>query len=183
MSVVKFNSQLGSLPNSRLLSDVLAQLLSTLENVMRKPLLDRLNEKTSITDTCHLWTATKSDGYGMLKVEGKMVGAHRLRYTLEKGEIPESMFVCHTCDVRACNNLDHLFLGTNQENMDDMKEKGRSPNNTGAKNPFSKLTERDIPKIRELHASGSTYVRIAEQFGVKKSIIGAIINKQRWAHV
>jgi len=76
---------------------------------------------------CWLWTgAIDSHGYGKLKRRRKIITAHREAWRLHKGEIPNGMFVCHKCDTRACANPDHLFLGTHQDNMDDMKRKGRA---------------------------------------------------------
>lgn len=79
---------------------------------------------------CWIWGMSvrtgRRGGYGQIKVGKKMVSAHRISYLIHKGEIPKDLQVLHSCDVRSCVNPDHLFLGTQQENMDDMINKGRA---------------------------------------------------------
>lgn len=80
---------------------------------------------------CWLWTSRfQAWGYGYFSYRGDNA-AHRVMYRLTKGPIPKGMRICHTCDVRACVNPDHLWLGTQQENIKDCSEKKRHTN--GAK--------------------------------------------------
>lgn len=77
-------------------------------------------------DDCWLWRgAMRPNGYGGYVMNRVPVYAHRLSWQIHHGPIPAGLFVCHRCDVKRCVRPDHLFLGTRQENMDDMKRKGR----------------------------------------------------------
>lgn len=88
---------------------------------------ERFERKIERTDTCWFWTGGKDkDGYGLIKEKGKSLSAHRV--ALEKKlqrPLRPGYFSCHSCDVNACVNPDHLFEGTVQDNTDDRVAKGR----------------------------------------------------------
>jgi hypothetical protein len=66
--------------------------------------------------------ATTGGGYGR---HSKRKYAHRIAYEKWVGPIPDGMLVCHKCDVKLCCNPDHLFLGTDEDNIMDCIKKGR----------------------------------------------------------
>lgn len=75
---------------------------------------------------CWLWIgAAFNHGYGQMRINGKIKSAHRASWEIHNGDIPNDLFVCHKCDVKLCVNPDHLFLGTNSDNMKDMNDKKR----------------------------------------------------------
>lgn len=77
---------------------------------------------------CWLWIGGrngKGKGYGAFSFGGKNHPAHRISYAISKGQVPQRLKVLHTCDVKSCVNPDHLFVGTTQDNSDDMCQKGR----------------------------------------------------------
>lgn len=85
--------------------------------------------KVDKTDGCWLWTGSRDHkGYGRLNVDRKPVAAHRLLILLTTGEMPAAgQVVCHHCDTPACVRPDHLFVGTQSDNIRDMYAKGRRP--------------------------------------------------------
>ena len=181
--MVKFNSQLGSLPNSRLLSDVLAQLLSTLENVMTRPVLERIAEKTLITDDCHLWQAAKTpQGYGLVSHKNKMVYVHRFMYETFVGTLAKGECVLHKCDTPACNNPDHLFTGSHKTNSKDMIMKGRSLK--GENSPQAVLTSEQVLSLRAKYTGArGDKTNLAKEFNISRTQVGSILNRETWKHV
>jgi hypothetical protein len=138
------------------------------------------------TDTCWLWTAAHTDaGYGRVSVHGYAMTAHRFSYILHFGAIPDGLFVCHHCDVRACCNPDHLFLGTQADNLADMRRKGRQGDTRrpGVLNGRALLTEEQVTEIRHRRAAGESYYRLSRDYGVGDSTIEAITKRVNWRHV
>ncbi len=131
-----------------------------------------------ITDgDCWRWTAThNSDGYGIIWLSGKYWLSHRFSYALHFGEIPVGMLVCHHCDTPDCVNPEHLFLGTQKDNMEDCEAKGRT--RRGETHPSAKLTVADVIAIRE--AINTSQRELAEEFGVARSTIGEIRTGVKW---
>lgn len=87
------------------------------------------NRLVQMPNGCIEWTGSRSErGYGQISVHGgdRMVRTHRLAWTLAYGEIPEGMNVCHSCDNPPCCNIEHLWLGTQADNVADMVAKGRN---------------------------------------------------------
>ena len=124
---------------------------------------------------CWLWQGTvNSSGYGNKYFNGKMETAHRIAWVLQHGQIPVGLQVLHYCDVRCCVNPDHLFLGTQKENIQDAIKKQRLR---------TKLNPEAVRKIRVLRKRGLTLQEIGDQFGVVKQAIHAVINRKWWRHV
>lgn len=83
--------------------------------------------KEAVDTGCWVWKTDCVHGYGSFWLQGKVYRAHRASYMLFSGVIPLGMNVLHTCDNPSCVNPQHLFLGTQQDNMTDKRLKGRQP--------------------------------------------------------
>jgi len=130
----------------------------------------------------------RPDGYGQLRVNGKTVRAHRHAYECAFGPIPEGMCVCHSCDNRTCITPDHLFLGTQRDNIRDAIQKGRfAPVIDNLKHDFSgekhgnaKLTKEQVELIREKRKSGMRLRELADEFPVGITQLHRICKMERW---
>ena len=134
---------------------------------------------------CWLWTgAIANSGYGSMMVRtGQTEQAHRLSYELHHGPIPPGKWVLHTCDVRACVAPHHLFLGTRQDNIDDMMDKGRNRQPSGTASQRAKLSDDDVRAIRAAAAAGERQVDIAARFGITQVNVSWIVLRKGWKHI
>lgn len=132
---------------------------------------------------CLEWSGSSDQkGYGQLRISGKLIKAHRYAWMRKHGKIPSKALVLHQCDNPKCVNVDHLFLGTHKDNVDDMDAKGRRVNSQlkGEKCHAAKITDADVILIR---ADDRRQVDIAADFGISQAVVSKIKLKQAWAHV
>ena len=168
-------------------------------------------------DECWIWTGRKSGypprQYGQPKICGKFYKAHRIAYELAYGEIPDGLFVCHSCDTPLCVNSHHLWLGTAADNAHDRDAKGRqrgfiSGQTWAQLNPDlikrgkdswisqhperrakgervhgSKLTKEQVMTIRDKYKEGQSQSELARRYGVRQSSIWCIVTRKTWRHV
>lgn len=128
---------------------------------------------------CWLWTGGLfGNGYGHVVGRDGRGSAHRFAYTHFRGPIPSGLVVCHTCDVRACVNPDHLFLGTQADNVADRNQKGRHAR--GERIGGAKLT---AAQVLEIFQSSDCQRDLAARYGVEDKAIWRIRSGRRWAHV
>lgn len=126
-------------------------------------------------------------GYGRIEIDGHFTYVHRYSWMLAHGPIPDGLYVCHHCDNPACVNPDHLFLGTNQDNLADMTAKGRRRYGTshlvGESNGMSRLTEADVLLMRDLRRSGALQKDLAAAFGVAQMTVSRAVRGESWPHL
>lgn len=126
---------------------------------------------------CIVFTGSKhTGGHGQIHYNGKNRTAHSVAWELENGPIPDGLQLNHHCDNPPCINTDHLYLGTQQQNMADMNQRGR--NVLGSQTGTAKLTELDALAI--FKAPG-THKDIARMYGVCRQTVGLIKNRVNWA--
>ena len=147
-----------------------------------RPLKERFEEKIYIEPNsgCWLWTAScDSTGYGQIyndSVRGPE-RTHRVAWKLYNGEIPEGMHVLHKCDTKVCVRPDHLFVGTANDNVQDMINKKR--NAVGERRAI-KLTEK---KAREIYFDNRVQQVIADEYGVDQALVSRIKSRKQWGHI
>jgi HNH endonuclease len=153
-----------------------------------KSLEERFLTKINKTEAgCWEWTAFKNKlGYGQISMgrrgEGRSL-AHRVSYSIYKESIPAGMLICHACDNPGCVNPDHLFMGSQSDNMRDCSNKGRvnkSIKLLGEKHARSKLSEDDVRLIRS--TKGRT-TELSKQLGITTANIKYIRRGETWRHV
>lgn len=132
---------------------------------------------------CILWQQFLKRGYGQIRVggrTGRTARVHRVAWELANGPIPAGMSVLHRCDVRNCINPEHLFLGTQADNVADMVAKQRDRHPFGADHGRAKLTEQDV---RDIRASAGSHQDIADLYGVAQNTVTSIKLRKIWRHL
>jgi hypothetical protein len=152
--------------------------------------IQRFWAKVTIADgpnPCWEWCAARNKwGYGRFYPQGGYSSqyAHRYSYELFHGPIPPDLQVLHRCDNPCCVNPNHLFLGTQRDNVKDMIAKGHMVDNNGERSASAKLTAEQVRQIRQIHAQGEiNQTELAHRYQVSSRTIGYIVNRQKWRSV
>ncbi|MDE2097976.1 MAG: HNH endonuclease [Patescibacteria group bacterium] len=133
---------------------------------------------------CWVWTGgMMASGYGRFWWNGHDRPSNRVAWEINHGEGPGDMHVLHRCDNRKCVRPDHLFLGTNLDNVRDMLDKGRHWSGKGEANGRARLRSVDIPILRAKHAAGQSIRSLAKSYGMSRTTIQRAINGQTWTHL
>jgi hypothetical protein len=164
----------------------------------------RVDKEKSTTfyknERCWEWAAGHiPDGYGTIKISGKLELAHRVSWVIANGGIPDGLHVLHHCDNPGCVRQSHIWLGTHQDNMDDKATKGRGNQPRGdnhyshthpeklargESHANSKLTWEQVREIRKRYAwfgiGGDSSLTLAKEFGVDNVAILKIVRNETW---
>lgn len=141
-------------------------------------------DRSSGPNACWEWQAARQPtGYGAVWLGRRVAISHRVAWTLTNGPIPNGKHVCHHCDNPPCCNPEHLFLGTDDDNMRDKEQKGRANHSHSEARPSAKLTNDDVREIRRLLATGLMQREVADCYGVHDSQISRINSGHLWRHV
>ncbi len=132
---------------------------------------------------CWNWMAgCTSGGYGEFWFGKKIWSTHRLAWWLTYGYIPKNKMILHKCDNRRCVNPEHLYPGTNTDNMRDRLNRGKCPR--GETHPNSKMTVKKVIELRQRYAAGNeTVMELGLIYGMSQSSVSNIINKVQWGHI
>lgn len=158
---------------------------------MDRTLSERFWEKVDKRgeDECWEWQGAKfivTHPYGQIWVNKKIELAHRISWCLHHGFIPKELRVLHHCDNPPCVNPQHLFLGTQSDNLIDAAKKGRlrtSPR-LGENHHDSKLTDNEVLEMRSSYKEKrEPYKIIAKRHNVHPTTVGRIIRNERWQHL
>ena len=132
-------------------------------------------------EECWQWMlSSDSRGYGEIRLQNRLWRSSRVAYHLRHGSIPSGMHVLHKCDNPLCCNPDHLFAGTNFDNMQDMLKKGRGKNRFTKRPNVTRLTAEQVREIRKLHAAGSSSKVLGKTYRIDPKTVSRIVNRHTW---
>lgn len=138
---------------------------------------------TNGPDDCWGWKgAINESGYGILRCGPilKNMRASRVSWLIHKGNIPDGLYCLHTCDSPICSNVNHLFLGTQKDNMNDMLKKGRRKTSRGEEAGRAKLTDKQVIEIWESDLGSR---KLSKIYKVGRTAIKNIKDGVAWKHL
>lgn len=146
-------------------------------------LMTRFRKKYEVYGECWIWVAAITEKkYGRFYLDGSLERAHRASWMIYRGDIPEGMHVLHYCDNPPCVNPDHLWLGTNRDNMDDKIAKDRQLR--GSDTSVALFDETQVAEIRRNYTGAyGEQAALAKKYGCHIGTIGAIVRRENWRHV
>lgn len=148
-----------------------------------KTLEERFWEKVDVRgeNECWEWKGSRRNGYGRFFDGKSNVSAHRLSWEMKNGKTENNKIkVLHRCDNPPCVNPSHLFLGTQADNVVDMKNKGRLVSPKGENNGVHVLRESDVLEIRRMKKAGISQNGIAKIIGISKSCVKHVWSGRTW---
>jgi hypothetical protein len=154
--------------------------------MIKKYIINRLLKKIKKHKSgCWNWIGSKyPTGYGRFSYKKHKGYAHRMSYIVFKGKIKKNFCVCHACDNKACINPDHLWLGTQKDNIIDCINKGRRAiYKTGENHKNHKLINKQIIEIKYKLKNNMPIYKIAKHYFVHINTIYAIKNNKTWKHI
>jgi hypothetical protein len=159
--------------------------------------IKRFFSKVDKSGPCWVWIAHR-DRYGVFSLRNRVYKAHRVSYVIAHGVIPDGMQVCHHCDNPACVKPDHLFLGSQRDNMADCARKGRYYRAIGALNastrrpetrprgeghPRAVLTVDRVRSMRDAYTAGDRIADIARCMELNVETVRSVVHRRTWKHV
>lgn len=152
-----------------------------------KKIAYKLETNSRMNGQCKEWNGYKKEGYGKICItrngKEKSEFVHRVAWEIYKGKIPNGMNVCHTCDNPSCFRVDHLFLGTQKDNMQDKKNKKRQNIKKGEESHKSKLKESEVKEIISFKKGPFTSQQLGIKYNVAASTIRSIWQNKNWKHL
>ena len=166
-------------------------------NIYTGDVIKRFYEKVvPVKSGCHIWRSrlNEQDKHGTLNVNGVAIPAYRIALEIKLGRpIAKGMQANHTCDVRACVNQDHLYEGTQKDNIGDAIRRGRfvkpprnginPPVHIGESNNNAVMTEELVRQLREDKKSGMSQVALAKKYGISTGTVSQIVTGKTWKGV
>lgn len=168
-------------------------------NIYTGDVMKRFYEKVVPVKTgCHIWSSrlNEQDKHGCLNVDGVSIPAYRISLEIKLGrKIGKGMQANHTCDVRACVNPDHLYEGTQKDNIRDAIKRGRfvpppppdpefpPPIRYGEDNNKAVMTELLVRQLRQDRKNGMTYKELSVKYGISQATVAQIATNKTWKGV
>lgn len=166
--------------NTKFCSMVCSGAAASLRNAEERPSLQgKFNSLFTRGEGCWEWQGTIDGyGYGVVDYAGSRYRAHVLALEFDGRTVPQGMVACHHCDNPRCVRPDHLYVGTQRQNVQDASRRGRLLK--GDRHHQSKLTENQVREIRRLDLP---YAEIARLYGVSRPTVTRAIKGKTWRHV
>lgn len=145
----------------------------------REPLQDRVFRNVRKTEGCWFWDGLKNNlGYGRIRVKGRTVKAHRVMFELTHNvTLTPEQVIRHSCDTPSCVNPAHLLIGSQLDNIADMRERKRHAH---GETSYAKLT---TDQVKEIRGDSRSQTAIAQQYDICQQTVSDIKSKRIWSHV